>query len=1062
MSGLVDGDARQRFTSELGRNFSVVASAGSGKTRAITDRVVQIARSSQALEWLPQLVIVTYTNRAADEMQQRARQQILEDPKLSKNPEMIGVFNRAFFGTIHSFCIKLLATHGHHLGLPQNLELITDDADLWNQFVQQYTTIGRSLTEEKRRLLLRHVQARQLMELAHNTDIDLTAIEPQTPYPDADFAKVYAAGEKPSSNIAKAKAELKRWEKRWRETDEFVPWPPCATTSKDFVRIWRESFRPLRDWVNACALCVAAEVQRDYREFRIERGLVTYADQVSLAGELMQVPEVARRIRGKNYRVILDEAQDTDPQQFFVLIEIARSTEATGAWVEDPSGLAGPRPGHFCMVGDFQQSIYRDPADLARYRELHESLVTTGAAEELTFSVTFRLDTAQLDFVNATFGEILNNQDGQVAFVELNPRPKVLPGQVIRFDFDCHVDLALPELQRAALEARELAGWLRDTPLANLRAESWRQIAILCPRKAWLRTLRDALIELQLPVEVHSESDREGESPAYAWLTALLKIMADPNAGYEIVGVLREIFGLSDDDLHRFSQGHGARFQIRERTRRRRDFGGQAAGSGVVADALNRLSRIRKVIAQQPLFSAVQEIVRATQLRERLRSLPEQDFGDLNSDLDDLLSSTASAEADGLSLTEFGQMLQTQFHATRETHPSQRDAIQLITAHKAKGSEWQAVVVPFLTREVRDPPRRYPYPARNVDAPGAKIVLDPTDFDECKDEFKQIERQEMERLLYVALTRAKHTLVLAFDRQFFLNSRRQFHRNSQISWLRSGGGECNYEVVAALSNEARECNKTRGRQGSSRRVDVSENLGKRELGWIDDAHRQAAQFVHIINPSKFTSGQETSPPEREDVWLEVEPELRPPRIENPATRYGIWWHEFAQNISWRSSPRDWQAAFEESVLISPEPARSKREWKLLSKYASDHPEVFAGNIFAEMPFVWPMDEQNCLEGLIDLALFHPAEKRWFILDWKTNRIRPLLDELDQLRVAYRPQIAAYCKAVTEITKQPVDAGIYSTSTGKLIVYNEDELAEEWQRLKNLPPDDLSDATGDSR
>ena len=140
------------------------------------------------------------------------------------------------------------------------------------------------------------------------------------PYPDTDFAKVYAANEKPSSNIRQSKAELERWEKRWRDTDEFVPWPPCATTSREFVRIWREAFRPLRDWVNACALCVAAEVQRDYREFRLERGLVKYADQMSLAGELMRLPDVVRRIRENNYRVILDEAQDTDPQQFFVSV----------------------------------------------------------------------------------------------------------------------------------------------------------------------------------------------------------------------------------------------------------------------------------------------------------------------------------------------------------------------------------------------------------------------------------------------------------------------------------------------------------------------------------------------------------------------------------------------------------------------------------------------------------------------------------------------------------------------------------------------------------------------
>jgi hypothetical protein len=55
-------------------------------------------------------------------------------------------------------------------------------------------------------------------------------------------------------------------------------------------------------------------------------------------------------------------------------------------------------------------------------------------------------------------------------------------------------------------------------------------------------------------------------------------------------------------------------------------------------------------------------------------------------------------------------------------------------------------------------------------------------------------------------------------------------------------------------------------------------------------------------------------------------------------------------------------------------------------------------------------------------------------------------------VSYRPQIAAYWKAVTEMTRQTVAAGIYSTATGKVIAYDEKELATEWERLENLPPD----------
>src|SRR4029434_10187090 len=100
------------------------------------ERVRALAKCARALEWLPQLVVVTFTNRAADEMQQRARERLLQS---GASIEVSEAFNRAFFGTIHSFCLKLLRAHGHRLGLPANPELVTDDTALWREFVQQTT-----------------------------------------------------------------------------------------------------------------------------------------------------------------------------------------------------------------------------------------------------------------------------------------------------------------------------------------------------------------------------------------------------------------------------------------------------------------------------------------------------------------------------------------------------------------------------------------------------------------------------------------------------------------------------------------------------------------------------------------------------------------------------------------------------------------------------------------------------------------------------------------------------------------------------------------------------------
>jgi ATP-dependent helicase/nuclease subunit A len=1050
MNEPIDQPNRERFVSELDQNFSVVAAAGSGKTRAITDRIVQIAKSERARDWLPQLVVVAFTNRAADEMQQRARAEVLQ---AGVSVEVLAAFNRAFFGTIHAFCVRLLESYGHYLGLPPTFDVITDDDEVWNEFVQQQTTIGRSLSDENRRELLRHVQARALMELGRRADL-----EPGHPLagkcPDTDFSAIhrYSARGPTLQTVPPYQKELKRAEQRWRGTQDFVRWPICFSKAKDFVRIKREAFAPVRRWIDQAALCVAAEVQRDYRAFRIERGLLTYDDQIALALELTKHPKIGREIREKSFRVILDEAQDTDPRQFSLLLELARSPNTTGDWLETKTD--GPRPGHFCMVGDFQQSIYRDRADLSKYRRIHEMLVETGAAEALQFSVTFRLDTAQLDFVNETFRQILNDREQQVAFVELNPRPQVLPGQVVRLNLQPAKLRPDPrgkvsDARKAAEEARQLGKWLQETGLARLRAETWRDVAVLCPRKEWLQTLRRGLRAAGLNVQIQSEKELKGDSPAYAWLTALLIVMSQPRCGYEIAGLLRELFGTSDHDLAVFSQGYGDRFQIETLT----------TGADVVSKTLSLLAQIRLSILPLPLFDAVNEIVSRTQLRERLNALPRADFENLDSELDALLALAGSSEAEGMTLTEFADQLRTHFADAREIRPSRPDAIQLITSQKAKGSEWRAVIVPFLTRDVRLASPRYPRLV-NIRETGETIVL--LDLSDATDEIQELlereNRQEMERLLYVALTRAQHTLVLAFDNELFAKASGEIHSHSQSKWLKADKNDVNEAAFAAAATEPTLCAETteyfrlrlsgRGRDG----IDIRLPAAK-----IDKAVaiKNASVFVRKLNPSGLPSEESAAFEE-----IRYAPSLSP-RSTSPALRYGLWWHDFIQKLHWNGNPDSWHALFEEYRKTSPDAARSLREWKLLLAHLSEaenfrRPFSEKDLAHSEMPFFWRVDDNRCLEGVIDLAFFQRSNAsaartgKCLILDWKTDRVPP--DNTETLHARYRPQLAAYWKAVSEIAKLEVEAAIYSTAAGALVRYKTDELAREWSRLEKLPPD----------
>ena len=63
------------------------------------------------------------------------------------------------------------------------------------------------------------------------------------------------------------------------------------------------------------------------------------------------------------------------------------------------------------------------------------------------------------------------------------------------------------EGRKALEEARQLTRWLRRAGLSKLRANSWRDVAILCPRKEWLQTLRRALRDAGFAVQIQSERE---------------------------------------------------------------------------------------------------------------------------------------------------------------------------------------------------------------------------------------------------------------------------------------------------------------------------------------------------------------------------------------------------------------------------------------------------------------------------------------------------------------------------------------------------------------------------
>ena len=94
----------------------IVAGAGSGKTRVLTTRLIHIINQKKA--WPNQVLCVTFTNKAAKEMQNRVMQYV----KGSSNNAV------SWLGTFHSISVKFLRRHAEALEYKSNFTILdTDD-----------------------------------------------------------------------------------------------------------------------------------------------------------------------------------------------------------------------------------------------------------------------------------------------------------------------------------------------------------------------------------------------------------------------------------------------------------------------------------------------------------------------------------------------------------------------------------------------------------------------------------------------------------------------------------------------------------------------------------------------------------------------------------------------------------------------------------------------------------------------------------------------------------------------------------------------------------------------
>ena len=552
-------------------------------------------------------------------------------------------------------------------------------------------------------------------------------------------------------------------------------------TVEPFVEAWR-------CYVYRLALAILTGARQFYAEERRRANVVNYVDLLLVTARLLRENPAVRQALQQKYRwFFIDEFQDTDPVQAEIFLLLAGESHPA-ATSPDPYQLP-LRPGALFVVGDPKQSIYRfRRADIDIYNRVRDRIVAHGG-EVLHLTANWRSLPGVCRLANTVFPglfpEVATRQSP--AFEPLDPRRREETGhegpRLARLVISADVEKkAVPER-----EAEHIARYISAEIAAGRRRPG--SFLILTRYKPRLAVYAEALDALEIPVEV-SGAGRFGGSPQVETLALLLASLSDPLDGAALVGVLRgPLFGISDPHLHAFRTA-GGRFELAapllgadaerlEEIEREGERAAHLAGEldrrfGPLLPALRRLRSWRRLTRTMPLGAAVDCIVDESGWLALAGTSPG---GAKAGDLLQAVDYVRQVVESGGGLAEAAAALVEDDEVASEVEtlplePGKRDVVRLMNLHKAKGLEAEVVFLadpthgkPFgvdvrIVREAGVATGYLKVERAPEGRPWRVVLGEPRGWDGHEREEVAFRDAEVNRLLYVAATRARDLLVV--------------------------------------------------------------------------------------------------------------------------------------------------------------------------------------------------------------------------------------------------------------------------------------------------------------
>jgi len=408
-----------------------------------------------------------------------------------------------------------------------------------------------------------------------------------------------------------------------------------------------------------------------------------------------------------------------------------------------------------------------------------------------------------------------------------------------------------------------------------------------------------------------------------------------------------------------------------------------------------------------------------------------------------LLDQALLADSRGDSLAAFAQQMCQAPEGAAEL-VARPQHIQLLTSHKAKGLEWQTVVLFGLFARPDFPPPEYPcwIPSAASGQPPACLydkfhAAQVGDGENSPAAIRALERlAAFERLLYVSVTRPKQTLILADASALITDEKLRAGSLAEILRIQENGAAGAWwknlpvlELHASKRKKLPPPNTAPGKSASSACWPAPE--------WHPEmfatAQLRAKSFSRRVLPSTLAHHAAMIQPERAEPDLFAPPDY--PEEQTPPTSavdYGNWWHQVMEHTPWAAGQMAWIDHWETQWPTAPDPARARNELQRLRESPLLKKLTTPGLAFAaELPFLWAEENgERAFDGCIDFAVWDAKAARWLVVDWKTDQTKG--DAGKELRERYGAQIEVYARALYALTGSPAEALIYGTRSGMLV------------------------------